>query len=680
MRGTQPKARPLSAFSPLRPTIMPRRRILVVLLLAALCAAAATLLDFTSPSFYGQTESRVRDAIARSGRTTPANPDLLFLAIDSDSVRLDETLDLQGLFSSSSSDPESRRALEIMSKGWPWNREIYAMILERLILAGAKVVAFDCLFSTSAPGDDAFRVALEQFKDQAIIGSNFVSPDNVERSSRIPSSYEPPAETLIPQTPRQDERVGFTNFFADENKVVRGAQYRVAFRERDNSIATYLSFSARVVAKAGHPELIPNDLAEHLIRFTGRPRTAFRPRPLFEIFVPEYWEHNYRSGALLRDKIVVVGAEGKWQKDELLTPFGPMPGAEVHLNALNSLLHGESIGDLSPFARAVVSILAAILGSALWLSIRSSWLRLLALGGIDAATPFFAVWFYNHQNLYLPCLAPLLALNSTFFFCLVSDFTFEGIEKARLRSILRTRDDLTHMIIHDLRAPLSLVTGYVDILEQMASDKLNPDEAECVTGAKRGADDMHNMITTLLDVGRLEAGEMPFRLQDHDLAEIAREAADRFIPVLRGRTLRCETPPQPVTVSCDADVIRRILENLISNALKFTRSDGTIRIHVERTGAEVTISVSDNGEGIPRDQHEYIFEKFGQTNSGRQHRHSTGLGLAFCRLAVEAHKGKIGVQSEPGKGSTFWFTLPTRDQSGVNYTGNTRPAHFERIG
>ena len=96
---------------------MPARRTLVVLLLATLCAAAATLLDFTSPSFYRQTESSVRDAIARAGRTTPANPDLVFLAIDSDSVTLDETLDLQGLFSSSSRDPESRRALEIMSKG-----------------------------------------------------------------------------------------------------------------------------------------------------------------------------------------------------------------------------------------------------------------------------------------------------------------------------------------------------------------------------------------------------------------------------------------------------------------------------------------------------------------------------------------------------------------------------------
>src|SRR6266536_3039983 len=136
----------------------------------------------------------------------------------------------------------------------------------------------------------------------------------------------------------------------------------------------------------------------------------------------------------------------------------------------------------------------------------------------------------------------------------------------------------------------------------------------------------------------------------------------------------------PSVARCRPSQWQSLAENLISNALKFTKSDGTIRISVERNEADVTISVSDNGEGIPRDRHEHIFEKFGQTSSGRRHRHSTGLGLAFCRLAVEAHQGKIGVQSEPGKGSTFWFTLPTRDQSPLNYADNTRPAHFERIG
>src|SRR5204863_5512117 len=225
-------------------------------------------------------------------------------------------------------------------------------------------------------------------------------------------------------------------------------------------------------------------------------------------------------------------------------------------------------------------------------------LRFVARGEVDCAAPFCALWFYNHQNLYLPCLAPLLALNSNVLFCLVADFTFVRVERAKLRSTLQTRDDLTHMIVHDLRSPLTVVTGYVDALEQMASDKLSPDEAKCVAEAKRDASDMRDMITTLLDVSRLEAGEMPLRLQAHNLAAIARQAANRVTPVLQGRTLRCEVPAEPVSISCDADVIRRILENLISNALKFTKSGGAIRVRVQRNAADAAISVSDDGEGI----------------------------------------------------------------------------------
>jgi signal transduction histidine kinase len=106
--------------------------------------------------------------------------------------------------------------------------------------------------------------------------------------------------------------------------------------------------------------------------------------------------------------------------------------------------------------------------------------------------------------------------------------------------------------------------------------------------------------------------------------------------------------------------------------LKFTKSTGTIRVRVQYNATAATISVSDDGEGIPRDQHERVFEKFGQTDSGGKHRHSTGIGLAFCRLAVEAHHGKIGLESEPGKGSTFWFTLPVREHAAVKKTDGRR--------
>src|SRR5262249_16250146 len=162
-----------------------------------------------------------------------------------------------------------------------------------------------------------------------------------------------------------------TNFLTDDEGIVRGSQFQIAFRGPKSPTAAYLSLSARIASKAGHPELVPNDLADHLIRFTGPPRSGFRPHPLFQIFLPEYWERNYRSGQVLRDKIVVIGAEGKWQKDEVATPVGRMPGPEVHLNVLNALLHREFLKEYTPPTRAVITALAAILGAALCLSIRS---------------------------------------------------------------------------------------------------------------------------------------------------------------------------------------------------------------------------------------------------------------------------------------------------------------------
>jgi signal transduction histidine kinase len=200
------------------------------------------------------------------------------------------------------------------------------------------------------------------------------------------------------------------------------------------------------------------------------------------------------------------------------------------------------------------------------------------------------------------------------------------------------------MIVHDLRSPLTAVTGYMEVLAE--TGKLSSTEAKFVAEAQRGANDLRDMISTLLDVGRFEAGEMPLRLQTHDVTEIARKATSRFSPVLKNRTLHCDLPADPVWMTCDADVIRRVLENLIS--------------------------VNDNGHGIPLDDQRKIFEKFGQTEAGQEHRHSTGLGLTFCRLAVEAHQGKIGVQSEAEKGSTFWFTLPVHDPPDPNKTSNLR--------
>jgi signal transduction histidine kinase len=119
----------------------------------------------------------------------------------------------------------------------------------------------------------------------------------------------------------------------------------------------------------------------------------------------------------------------------------------------------------------------------------------------------------------------------------------------------------------------------------------------------------------------------------------------------------------PVMVNCDANLVTRVIANLVGNAIKFTPEGGKVAISVEKQGEGAKLCVADAGYGIPPEYHAKIFEKFEQLETRQKKAmHSTGLGLTFCKLAVEAHGGEIGVESEVDKGSTFWFTLPAKKQ------------------
>src|ERR1700747_3363491 len=140
---------------------MLRRRVTIALVIALICNGAVILTEIVQPSVYVQADLWLRDTISRHGRMAKINPDLIFLAIDNDSITLDPTLDVRDLFSSASVPADSGRALQLMARGWPWNREVYGLILDRLIGAGAKVVVFDCFFAEAGPGDDKLRVSLD---------------------------------------------------------------------------------------------------------------------------------------------------------------------------------------------------------------------------------------------------------------------------------------------------------------------------------------------------------------------------------------------------------------------------------------------------------------------------------------------------------------------------------------
>jgi adenylate cyclase len=416
------------------------KRALILGGVAVVCFAALSLLELYQPFPYMRVRNLYQDALTRAGATTPRNPAFVFLAIDSDSVGLEENADIKQLYGLTDSDSEEERALRLMSKVWPWPREIYAMVLDRLIRAGAKVVIFDLTFPTSTDGDEPFRLALDRYQDQVVIGSNFVSARSHGFGTTVPSHVRP-AETLLPQNTPMDGRVAYTNFWPDDDDVVRRAQYRVTLEQLQGKKPRpdseyFLSLAARGLSKAGFGGAIPAGEENYLFRFTAPAHEGFAPHSIFEIFVPDYWKQNYGSGEFFRGKIVLIGSEGDWQHDEHQTPFGSMPGPEIHLNAINAALHGEFILEFSPAASLALIALAGLIAIALSLPIRSPWLRLLVLGLINGGGAGLALWAFNHKSVFLPLVAPGVELNFTVLLGLISDVTRERLEKNRVRRTL----------------------------------------------------------------------------------------------------------------------------------------------------------------------------------------------------------------------------------------------------
>ena len=229
-----------------------------------------------------------------------------------------------------------------------------------------------------------------------------------------------------------------------------------------------------------------------------------------------------------------------------------------------------------------------------------------------------------------------------------------------LRHLEAMRDSLTHMIVHDLRVPLTSILSGMELLE-FVPDLPDETRTEIVGMAHRGGKTLLGMINDLLDISKMEAGALQLERGPASAHELIEGALRQTKPLLADRDLhlRQSLAPDLPLLRADGAKIERVLVNLLGNAIKFTPKQGTISIAAGAIDNAVRFSVNDTGEGIPHEAFARIFEKFGQVETRQTgRRNSTGLGLTFCKMAVEAHGGQIWVESEPGRGSTFFFTLP----------------------
>jgi signal transduction histidine kinase len=225
----------------------------------------------------------------------------------------------------------------------------------------------------------------------------------------------------------------------------------------------------------------------------------------------------------------------------------------------------------------------------------------------------------------------------------------------RLQELERLRDSLVHMIVHDMRSPLMVVRMSLDLIKSTAPSEVK-DLEQLIKSAEDATASLTEMTALLLDTSRMEAGQMPINKQRQDLTKTLRATMDSLALMADQRQVRLQAP-EALMAQYDQDLVGRVVANLLTNAFKFTTATGGVTLSVGHQDGEIRVSIADTGQGIAPEYHQKIFEKFSQTEICNK-RIGVGLGLAFCKLAVEAHGGKIGVESQLGQGSTFWFTLP----------------------
>jgi signal transduction histidine kinase len=235
------------------------------------------------------------------------------------------------------------------------------------------------------------------------------------------------------------------------------------------------------------------------------------------------------------------------------------------------------------------------------------------------------------------------------------------IEK-NLKDSERVKDDLTHMLVHDLKSPISSVMGLLDhSIEMMKDTGAASSVLEMLSMARAESQHLLNLAANILDVRRMKEGLMPYEpVYVENLSDLARLAQQDASGAPRERTITILVHPEAEKLYADSNLLRRILANLLSNAIKHTRRGGHIdfRALKDKDQGVYLLSVRDDGEGIPEQDLKRIFNAFEQSRHTVHDRYDTGMGLTFCKMAVEKHGGKIWVESKVGRGSTFFITIP----------------------
>lgn len=415
------------------------------------------------PLILKRWEYGFRDMLSRDGRLNPPDSRLVFLARDTDSMIQNDDLQFYA-----DVPPQDHRALTLMTARWPWSYEVWALLCERLLTGGARAVVLDIVFWQSDKGEDAFRNVLQKFPGRIVLASDLSQGQQVK-------AWRLPATGVLPDASPEHPAIGFDTLFGDFDGKVRRALYQTTLEQLQGGIqpdeglkTASASLALRAATKLESVNL-DHPFQHHLFRYTGPPGT-FPVVSMSEVFA--YWETNCQNGARFRDKVVMVGDSGSILHDETMTPFGLMPGPEIHLNAINALLHHEFLHELPPSTGNLLIALAVVAAWLLTVLVKKTWLRAIAFVLLAAGYIFSVILASNRADTVVLAIPPVLAFGAAGLISFVYDFTHETLEKLRIRRTLEAyvSKDVVREVLDNPESYLSKLGGQREKVALIVTD------------------------------------------------------------------------------------------------------------------------------------------------------------------------------------------------------------------
>ncbi len=236
---------------------------------------------------------------------------------------------------------------------------------------------------------------------------------------------------------------------------------------------------------------------------------------------------------------------------------------------------------------------------------------------------------------------------------------------SQLERIDNTRREFVASVSHELRTPLTIIQGYTEALVD-GMDRDQAQKEQYLNNILVETTRLKRLVEDLLNLGRMEDGRVSMEVKEVDMLTVMRRVLDRFKSLAseKDQKLFVEATAENYMAKANEDKMEQVIINLVNNALNFTPAGGVVGAKIDKSGDQIRISIRDSGPGIPETEQSLVWERFYKSDPSRNREQSgSGLGLAIVRGIVELHGGKVGVQSVPGKGSTFWFTVPAVDTS-----------------